>query len=308
MKRGKAILGATAILAATGSIILGVDRHYSHKFNERYNNYVNGLFASMQPVSFDLSWSERAAYVRQVESRERRFDELSEEFKRFVEEKKRDIGIITNDDTEYSGNIRLNVNGFYIEKPSQEWRAETIKYLQQALDDSFTNKDTLKLYLTGFGSRMLLDQKKTESALMALDILESLDKYRHMSYDEITRAGTIDLPSPNGRILKIPLERLKDQRIVETLQKYEEGSRNLLTLTLELIKDNVPISLPNEPNVYAIWHSHPRDMAGYEPSEPDKVTSYITGPSVVFAQTGNILHVFGINHGQSREIYTTGLK
>ena len=94
----------------------------------------------------------------------------------------------------------------------------------------------------------------------------------------------------------------------EKVEKFYKDANDLLKIIEGNIGKQSALTIDsdflNNGSIFARFHTHPLDDGEYFPSQMDAANTHVIGPSVLISKKDGVLHVYAINRGNSREIYT----
>ncbi len=236
----------------------------------------------------DFSFVEKALYLWAIESKEENFTENLDQFLSFAHQHLEDLITLTNTDNEKGGTLKRGYTGMEL-IPRQDLYGLAEKYLTEFLDGNYQNGNLLieELQRPELGGG---DPDKLAQALNILylqDLLQKKDLTPELE-DLLSKANLTfaEVESTAPIIRKTFVQNRDDWRRTFQYQANPEAE----------LKDR---------NILARYHTHPKDHPeGIKPSHSDQANSLVIGPSLVFAQDDETLHLYLVLRGESREIYT----
>lgn len=236
----------------------------------------------------DFSFVEKALYLWAIESKEENFTENLDQFLSFAHQHLEDLITLTNTDSEVGGNLRRNSTGMKL-IPRQDHYGQAEKYLTECLDGDYQHGNLLIEEL----QRPELGGSNPDTLAFALNILYIQDQLQKKPLNS----------EPEDLLKKANLTLAEVESSAPEIRKALIKTRDNWRKTFHYQTNN-EIELKDR-NILARYHTHPKDHPeGIKPSHGDLANSFVTGPSLVFAQDNKTLHIYLILRGESREIYT----
>ena len=286
-------------MAAVGTVVLlglftykGVDIYYTRQLDDRYEKYAAGGGPGSSLVSRPKDFLGKIRYVRRLNKMESDFEIHERDFVNYLSKNRNAIGELTNSYAERSGHIEYSNRDFNV-KPKQTQNGTVIEYIDKILNESnFSQQPFLELYFLAEGAKLGFGGASVSTAIKVLRFksdYEGLTPEKKKAFDERQ-------PGKTKTILD------SYPAAIETIEYARKIAR------INVVSGTNYNDLMQNASIFADWHTHVRDSRLYEPSPMDIADSYLSGPGVVFTQPGHVMHVFGINRGQSREIFTADVK
>lgn len=296
----KSLIVAGGVGAATLIGYFGTNAYLDSKLSEREKQFLVSLKGTPQTkVNLDHPFFDKFIWVWRLHELEDKASRSIDDLITFIEKEKSSLGEMTSSPYERQGMLEKTTKGIKVVYRDQ-WKAPTIQYLTEMSQGNLQHKkELLEIYKQ---NKEVFDQAFMFYAVpFILDLMEGY------------KAG-----------LMLPVEKRKEYRVkiwsdegekafeMDELKITWEKGINFFTIAAEYFNGVSPSFLNTNDlknyDLFARFHTHPKEDVNYFPSDADLSNTHLHGPNVLFSQTNGTLHVYLINKGTSREIYTGPIK
>ncbi len=275
----------------------GVDRYYTGKIDTRFEQHAEaekqlGYKEESRSDFANYSLPKKIKYIRRIESMERNVTEDLPILMEFIgrNDAWKKIVDLTSRNSETYGYVETAADGLTI-TPRTRIRDEIRSYVSEMLGGDFRHSEEFLNYYDSVPTFFQAGENPPSRKMMA-EMLRGMNLFS--IYQRTPGKDRANFPS-------LPIL----QSIDELGRRYFTAlEKNLPWSSFFVIDDEF---LDND-RIFSRFHTHPVEDPSYFPSIPDKANTYTLGPNVLMSQTGGKIHIYVINHGDSKEIMTRAVR
>ncbi|HLD88951.1 MAG TPA: hypothetical protein VI894_01965 [Candidatus Nanoarchaeia archaeon] len=305
-----------AVTAVTGVALLaflsycGIDRHYDGEIKQRFllrDKVLVGAKNTWRSDKPNFSLPMKMKYVTLLDSIEEHFDDNFQGFADFVKSEPLLFYALTDSDAEISGNVVKNSRGFEI-KVIQNERNSLLGYITELLKGDYSHKDEI-ISIYDVHKNALFPNINNKAALEGM--INAMAIYQQHLRAKSQEHFLSELPNYFYEDVITYQDSSGEKRIsTEQLKEINRIGREYFSQLSEHLKNSSYTTLDEhffDRTAISRFHTHPKNTDDCEPSLADKAGSYISGTSFVFARANDVLHIYVIIQGKSKEFYSQPL-